>query len=259
MYRLTHVLSSALLVLAAAPAAAQQRVELRMLPHVGQTSHYRYTLQVRRIPDRADVAALSVTQIIYFTARVIARNGGLWTVSRHVDSSGVTSSQGRLAGDPMRGMSTRVVMDLLGRRDSTILTTPPLANPTMPVRPTSDNTIVHVDLSLPVHPVAVGDSWTDSNSVSIPVGNGVSGVEGWAVYRLNGLKRRSGRRLAVISFARPITINGTRGGPGSGRMTAIVHLDLDAGRITQMSIHESLDMPGTVRLGATGELQLLRQ
>ncbi len=229
-----------------------------MVPHVGQTSHYRYTLQVRRIPDRADVAAPTVTQVIYFTARVIGHNARLWTVSRHVDSSTVTSSQGRLPGDPMRGMSTREVMDSLGRRDSTILTTPPLANPTMSLGPTSDNTIEHTDLSLPVRPVGIGESWTDSSSVSIPVGNGVSGLEGWAVYRLEALEHDGGHRSAVISFTRPITMNGARGGPAGGTVTGLVHLDLAAGRITQASISENLYMPGPVTLRATGELQLLR-
>ncbi len=258
MYRPSLVLSFVPLVLVPAPAAAQHRVELRMLPHVGQTSHYRYAFQVRRIPDRADVTAPTVTQVIYFTARVVGQNGRLWTVSRHVDSSTVTPSQGRLPGDPMRGMSTREVMDSLGRRDSTMLTTPPQANPTMSLGPTSDNTIVNVDLSLPVRPVAVGDSWTDSNSVSIPVGNGVSGVEGWAVYRLEALEHDGGHRLAVISFTRPITMNGARGGPPGGTVAGLVHLDLDAGQMTQMSIHEGLDMPGPVSLRATGNLQLLR-
>lgn len=238
----TLPLATSLLFLASTATAsgAQQTVRLRLLPPVGQVTHYRMTTRMwMRIPGTtpADTAQLIMEQTEYSTRTIIARKGGMWTARTVVDSSQTGGMFGTLMGkgDAFRGMVIRQTFDSLGRMDSSKVTPPPGA-PAFVARGSGlTNGIQRSKLSFPARPVRVGESWTDSMAASVPLGHAQQSLHGRITFRLERLEREGKDRVAVISSTMPIVGTGAAANVGTfaetGVMNGTYRLDLDAGRL----------------------------
>ena len=248
MNRCLRVLGVIMATFCASPAVAQQRVTLRMLPPVGQTTHYRLSVKLwvsaQGLPKFESEEPI-VTEIMFYTQRVLHREGGLWTVATHVDSSIMVSGRRRLPFDSLRGEVVREVMDSLGGRHSSAVTTPPDANPTMLTGVSSGGRLGFHGVHLPVRPVRVAESWVDPNTAAVQSRGGGALTKAPTTYRLDRLEREGNHRVAVISFTTPISVRGAGGSYASrGRWKGVARLDIDGGRLLQWTVDQTLEGGG---------------
>ncbi len=239
-------LATILLLLAstATGSDAQQAVRLRFLPPVGQVTHYRMVTEMwMRIPEMtsADTAQPIVDQTEYFTRTVVARKHGTWTARTVIDSArtGGTFGARMGKGDAFRGTVIRQTFDSLGQMDSSRVTPPPGA----PASAAEDSRLVNgihrSELSFPARPVRVGESWTDSEAMSMPLGQAHESLHARITFRLERLEREGKDRVAVISSTMPIVGEASVPNVGSVPVTGVVkgtyRLDVDAGRLLDAS------------------------
>jgi hypothetical protein len=252
-------------VLAAAPSGAQQTVRLRLLPPVGQVSHYRTVLKTwMQIPGvtSGDSSQPIMDQTMYSTRKIVARHGGTWTATTVIDSSRMTGMGGRApAGDMYRGLVVRQTVDSLGRTDSSAVTPPAGASPAMAQAMERGNSSSHSNLSLPLHPVRVGESWIDSTSVTVPGGQGQQAIQARVTYRLERLEHAGSDRVALISSTMSfVTHTAAASASATGVVNGTYRLDLDAGRLLDASSEMTMKMntsAGTATSRTHSEVRLV--
>jgi hypothetical protein len=266
MRRAGIVIGFAAAILSGAPLRAQQSVTLRFAPPFAQLKHHRLVLQTwvqTHGLGPIDSARPTATVTMYMTKTVIARNGGSATLATLVDSStlasSVPSADSVIPGDPLGGMITLEVVDSLGRVDSSALVRPPALAPSMAHGLPLRGGVGHLYVSMPVKPVRVGESWTDSNSTS-PLGGDMNSTNGGpTTYQFEGLERQGGDRVAVISLRQPLAVPGANGSPaGHGMLTGVVRFDLDANLLILATTDATVEVPGTRFSRAHVVMQLLR-
>lgn len=259
MPRLTPVLRLPLAVVATAMACTQQSVKLRDTPPVGQVSRYRMTMQSWVHPPvvaPADSMELILAETVYTTSKVVGRSGGLWTTTMHFDSSRFMSKlPGAPSGDLLRGVTMRVVVDSLGRRDSTTVTIPPGANPLVAQGSKIVGGMGGSGISMPFRAVRVGESWTDSTSTSVPVGGKSQSFQSRIRYRLERLEHQGGDLVAVLSSRTTVTEGGAAASADPfTTATANYNLDLSTGQLLRETLETQMNHMGHSRM----VLQLLR-
>jgi hypothetical protein len=126
----------------------------------------------------------------------------------------------------------------------------------------------------PDRPIRVGESWTDSQTVSMGGGTGGgmgrgmgrgmgagAGSAGWIItFRLERVERQGGSRIAVISMNGSMSAGGQlAGGEGlsaSGSLSGEFRIDLGASRMVgmRMNMDASMGMQGQMRSQSVMEL-----
>ena len=250
--RRIHVAALLAAVLAAAPAPAQQAVRLRFLPPVGQVSHYRNVVQTwMRMPGEpaADSTQPLMVQTMYLTKKVTTRTGGTWTMTTVIDSSSIVGLGGMApSGDMLRGLIIRQTMDSLGQVDSSSVIPPPGMNPTMAQAMQRNGSVLHSSFFMPTRPIRVGQSWTDSTTISVPAPTGTHAARVLTTYRLERVEHEGGDRVAVIGSKMSFVTDGMGASTFTkGSATGTYRLDLDAGRL----LHSITDMTMVVTANGT--------
>ena len=195
---------------------------LRLDPQVGQVSRYRTEIQswVRGRMLQADTSLPTLVQIIHITQTVDSVEGDVRVVTTVIDSAR---------------------MDARGR----VLSAEVAPNPNLPpilagrVGGATRSLGRRGEVSLPMRPVHVGESWTDTLNAELGGGRGApSEALVRTTYRLERIERRGASQLAVISVNGTIGL-GAAGQPEaiavSGSTTGEFVLDVSARRLARMT------------------------
>jgi hypothetical protein len=235
---------AAALLLGATGLSAQETVTLRMAPPAGQVNRYRTVIETFVSPaprPGVDTAQPMLRNTMYQTRTVQAAMGENRTIVEVIDSMqsespamaamGSGGPGGGMGGGPgggrgmggqmaemMRGLTTTMQMDSRGRVVSFEVSGgnfPPQFADRMrsAQRPNSG-------FSLPAGPVRVGESWTDTSTMTVGGGRGPGQPAAQrTTFRLERIENRAGARVAVISVTGTLTPAAPAGPPpaaGSG-------------------------------------------
>lgn len=259
-----------LLGVAAASAAAQEPVLLRISPAAGGRP-IRYRTEVETwltSPSLAQGdAALPTFRLVLFTLRTAAVGDSGLVFTEVTDSSAfdmprLRSAQPQLAtsGDFLRGMRTETRMDARGRSVTSRVIAAPNLTADLLIRGMQSLAIAGLRLStfsLPELPVGPGDTWTDSLRYELGTNQGLAGDivtgggAGQATFRFDRLERRGSARVALLSASGEVQMAGQA--PSAATATAMttataqMELDVDTGRVLRSQAE--LSGPMATRLG----------
>lgn len=253
---------------APAPAPASGGpVLLRIAPPQGQVSHYRAEMQMfMHLPamPAMDSTTPFMTQQIDLTQTVTALEGEvrvlrMVTDSLHTDMPALAGMIPTPPVDELRGMTITMRMDPRGHVLSTEVSGGNLP-PEIARQLSNVSSLGGRWPKFPEGPVRVGETWSDSQAISMPAGP--AQVSGWMriTYRLERLEQNGAARIAVLSANGTLANSGGAGGAGrfamTGTMTAENVMDLDAGRLVRMGFTMNAQMEAP-QLGASVPVRMV--
>ena len=260
-----------LLLLSAAPLAAQQGVTFRFTPPVGQVSVYRIT--TTSDVELGTGSRMSVEQMMYMTQRVTARERDVSTVEVTIDSVSMTTSAGVPGpgpGERLQGMKSTMRIDALGRlvdiqyEDSTLQRV--AAAFAGQLTGGSPGQVLFAE-----RPIAPGATWSDTGTTTISMEQGRMELRRDLTYRLERLEARGRARVAVISVTgtleQAMSLADGQGIPAMtsrGAVRGQVSFDLDASRwadheMVMTMVTESPMMPAPMQMTMTVQGELVGQ
>jgi hypothetical protein len=294
MRTLTAVFSLGCLMGSLAPSGfAQERVTFRFTPPMGQVSRYRMentTWMQNPMMPSGDPSQPTMIMRAWTTQTITAVEGTVRTQrtvtdSMTMDMPGMAAMMPPQARDMMnqqfqnmRGMAVVQRIDERGRTQSVQVeggNLPPMAREQMNQAGGMGGGFGRGGMPIfPEQGVRVGETWTDSQTISMdgggmgrgmPGGAGGRGASaGWNItFRLERVENRAGSRVAVVSF------NGTMGATGqapgrqgmgpqsmSGTMSGEFLVDLGRSRLhgMRMEMNAQMGQMGTMRSQMNMEL-----
>jgi hypothetical protein len=186
----------------AVPAAAQEAVVLRLDPPVGQVSRYRMegTMWMVAGADVAiDTTRPTMIQVMYATETVADSGAGIRAITRLIDSSQMELRAGPSPWPPGTDLFRGTVITRVVDADGGILSVGVVPGPNLP--PVMAPRLGEPEELrwLPNRRVRVGDTWSDTITVSAGGAGTARSSTVTVTYRLERLEARDGSRVAVLS------------------------------------------------------------
>jgi hypothetical protein len=260
-----------LLGCAASAAAAQEPLQLRISPAVGQILHYRTDvdawLNTQLLPQGDP--ALPTFRIALYTNRTATHpDSGMIIFTDVTDSSRfemprIRDVQPQLApaGDYMRGMRTETLVDRRGRSVSTRVLTAPAMPQDLPVLIRGMQSLALTGqrlstFSFPAFPIRPGDTWTDSVRYDLGADQSIApalvtgGGAGLATFRFERIEQRGAVQVAVLTAAGRVSA-GAQDVALSSTLIVSASAQMDVDVATGLVLRSQMDMQGPMatRLG----------
>jgi hypothetical protein len=234
--------------LAALETRAQDPVALRLAPPVGQVSQYEVETQMWTHTPQVTAAdsATPTGRWIVTVTQVVARVEGdarelrlTYDLAR-IDTPGAPGKPEQMA-NMMAGLASTVRMDTRGRVLSWEVNGGNVPPELQQVISQMSKSAQMQLPSLPEGAVAVGESWADSQSVTVPMGPGQVNTMTRLTNRLDRVEREGGAVYAVISGNGTLTMDsGEAPVAMTGSIVNEVVLDLSAGRLVRATYVQDL-------------------